>query len=253
MDCLYLPVTSEVAMDEKKNSDEFRELTEELTGLESNKVINTLRGLTVRPGVVIEYYLKGGRKRFLSPVIYFFALIALQFFLLSLTGFLDHFLEIQVEKVGEAFGKDKDLEEHQVEMMVSQFSGFITFFMSEIGQKLVALPLALLLVWLIYRRKKSGFKPHIWLALYTFGHISLFSIVIALFWNAGLSVAVVNFLTLLFSISYWIFATGQFYKLSLWKSIGFGLLFYLVYFLIFSLVGGIVGIYLGFQIGMDMG
>ncbi len=248
-----MPVTSEVAMDEKKKSDEFRELTEELTGLESNKVINTLKGLTVRPGVVIEYYLKGGRKRFLSPVIYFFALLTLHYFLLSLTGFLDHFLEIQVERVALAFGQDESLEDHQLEMVVNQFSGFITFFMSEIGQKLVALPLAIVLVWLIYRRKKSGFKPHIWLALYTFGHISLFGMVIALFWNVGLTVAAVNFLTMLFSISYWIFATGQFYKLSIWRAIGFGFLFYIVYLILFTLVGGIVGVYLGIQIAMELG
>ncbi|TVR89101.1 MAG: DUF3667 domain-containing protein [Saprospirales bacterium] len=238
-------------MEEKKSSGEFRELAEEFTGLEGNKVLNTLKGLTFRPGIVISNHLKG-ENRFLSPVIYFFALLTIQFFVLSLTGFLDRVFEVQMARISEAFGGDESLEEDQVSRIVEQFGGFLTFIMSEIGQKLVILPFSLALIWLIYRGRKAGFKSHIWFGLYSFGHIILISTLLAFLWNVGISPDVIQFLTMIITVFYWIFASGQFYQLSRWKAIGLGLLYYLLYFLFFSLVGGLFGIYIGFQLASEM-
>jgi len=120
-------------MSEKKKPGELREVTEELIGMEGNKVVNTFKGLTFQPGLVADYYLKGGRDRFLSPVVYFFALLTLQFLIASLTGFLERLSEYQMENIATAFGDDESLSPEQVDLMIDQFSGFVLFLMSEIG------------------------------------------------------------------------------------------------------------------------
>jgi len=106
---------------------------------------------------------------------------------------------------------------------------------------------------LIYRKLRSGIKPHIWIALYTFGHISLISILLSLLWNAGLSIEAVNYSTMVLSVCYWIYATGRFYKLSVLKAIWTGLLFYVVYLVFFALVGAVFGAYIGFQVASMQG
>lgn len=224
-----------------------------MIGVKDNQIFYTIRGLTLRPGRVIESYLEGSRKPLISPVIYFFGLLTLEYIVTSLSGYRDFYLESQLLQVQEAFGKHESLSEGDVQIMIDKMGGFLQFLVSEMGQKLLMLPVALLLVSLVYINQNKGFKGNSWLALYAFGHMKLLTIPITFLWLAGMPLFYIGLGSFLVSILYWVYATKDFYRLSLKRAVLMGLLFYLVYFLIFTVIGGIAGAYIGFTSVFEAG
>lgn len=238
-------------MSNKSKGEEFKEVAGELMGFKNNQIVNTIKGLTLRPGIVIESFLRGEREKFLSPVIYFFSLLTIEYIVTTLTGYRDFYLEVQLLQVQEAFGDQESLSEVEIEFVVDRMGAFIQFILSEMGQKLLMLPIMLLLVSLIYINQKKGFKGNSWLALYAFGHVKLLTIPFTFLWLVGVPLFYIGLISFIVSILYWIYASKAFYNLSALRAIFMGLLFYLSYLLIFTFIGGLAGAYIGFTAVFD--
>lgn len=226
-------------MEPEKKYDGVKEVTREIIGWEDNKVFRTLRYLTTDPATVVKAWCDGDKTKFLSPVVYFFAIAAIEAYVASASGLFDSLYAANTASLREAFAASqfKDLD---VEELITKYNNTFGFIFSETGQKLVMLPLVLLFTWLFYKRHNPSFKDNSWFSLYMLGHLTLLSLPLVLYWYLTRDMVVYTAIGFLIAFVYWTWASKRFYNISLRRAIFLRLGLLLSFLLIISMLGPVI-------------
>ena len=201
-------------MENERPSNDIKEVAKEVIGWEDNRLFITLKYLTTRPGQIISGYSKGEKQKYLSPVAYYFGIESLKSFLVSVSGLSSFVLETKI----------KDMRRN-IQFVVSSnstilpdnagndsLSSFYAFFLGEIGQKIIALPILLLLTWLFYKKYNKSIKENCWFAFYAAGHAALLTLPLILLWYLTHDWRIYALFGTIITISYWSWASAQFYN-----------------------------------------
>lgn len=211
-------------MEEEKIVNEVKEVTQEILGWEDNKLFRTLHYLTTRPGKMINEYCGAGKSKYLSPVIYFFGVAALDFYFHSVSGLLDVLSKASLDSIGEA------------SRFFDEMNSVFLFLFSETGQKITQIPTFLFVTWLLYKKYNGSFKENSWFALYTVAHLTLLSLPLTLYWYVTQDMILNNWASFIIAIGYWIWASKQFYNLKFGKAIFLGAVMFGTFMLLLTFV-----------------
>ena len=207
-------------MEEEKKTNGLKEVANEIMGWEDNKVIRTLNYLTTRPGQIISEYCRGEKHKYVSPVVYFFGVTALETYIASITGLYDFVLKQNVESLRQSFSDPIFAKSGiNVSNAPDQMNSVFLFLFSETGQKIIILPILLLFTWIFYKKYNRNFKENSWFALYTLGHLTLLTIPLMLLWYITKDLVLYSIISLIIASLYWIWNSMQFYKLKIGKAI----------------------------------
>ena len=207
-------------MEEGKKTNGLKEVTKEILGWEDNKLFRTLNHLTTRPGQVVSEYCRGEKQKYLSPVVYFFGVTALETYIASITGLYDFVLKQNVESLRQSFSDPIFAKSGiNVSNAPDQMNSVFLFLFSETGQKIIILPILLLFTWIFYKKYNRNFKENSWFALYTLGHLTLLTIPLMLLWYITKDLVLYSIIRLIIASLYWIWNSMQFYKLKIGKAI----------------------------------
>ena len=121
-------------------------------------------------------------------------------------------------------------------------TNMLLFLTSETGQKTVLLPIQLLLTWLFYKKYNRSFKENSWFTLYISGHGSLLSLPLILYWYITKDSGLFATISSIIELGYWIWASKQFYTLSIGRAIFLRIMMYVTFFFTFTILGGLLGI-----------
>ena len=206
-------------MEEEKKANELKEVTNELIGWEDNKLFRTLRGLTVLPGQTIKGYCSDDKQKYLSPIVYFIGVTAIETYIASFIGLYDFILKKSLEDL-KLTTSDSTLNQFfDTEKISEKIYDYLAFNTGETGQKILIIPLLLFLTWLFYKKFNRSFKENSWFALYTLGHATLLAIPLMLIWYISKDLVIYSTVSLIFIFIYWVWASKQFYGLTLGKAI----------------------------------
>ena len=209
-----------MTMDEEKKTTGLKEVTKEILGWEDNKLFRTLNHLTTRPGQIVNEYCRGEKQKYISPVVYFFGVTALETYIASLIGLYDFMLKQNVESLRKTFSDPIFAKSGiNVSSTPEQMNNFFAFLFSETGQKIIILPIVLLFTWIFYKKYNRNFKENSWFALYTLGHLTLLTIPLMLYWYFTKDLVLYGIISLIIGSLYWIWNSMQFYKLKIGKAI----------------------------------
>jgi hypothetical protein len=207
-------------MEEEKKKNELKEVTKELIGWEDNKLVRTLHHLTTRPGQMVAAYCKGETGKYLSPVVYFFGISFLEGYLASVSGLLDFMFKSNIEKFSKAFSDPMFSKSGiQISNIPDKLHKVISFLASEIGQKIIFLPVFLFVSWLFYKKFNRSFKDNSWFTLYSLAHSTLLTLPFMLYWWITKDFGPYLVLGIIISFLYSIWASKQFYNLTISKSV----------------------------------
>jgi hypothetical protein len=202
---------------ETKN--EIKEITQELVGWENNKIIKTIRDLSVRPGEAIKAYCNEGSQSYLSPIVYFCGVTAVETFIADQIGLYDRMMTENLDEFRKSLSDPKIANMFNVDSVTVQLNNFLSFFISEVGQKIIIIPILLLLTWTFYKNFNRSFKQNSWFALFTLGHATLLSIPLMAVWYFSNSLLLYTAIAFVFIFVYWVWASKTFYQLKLGKAI----------------------------------
>ena len=188
-------------MEEEKKTNELKDVTKELLGWEDNKLFRTLNHLTTRPGQIVTEYCNGERQKYFSPIVYFFGVVSLDFYISSVIGLYDYVVNEQIDSL-----QKSTIDKNSADKLSVGFK----FLMSETGQKIILIPILLLLTWLFYRKFNKSFKENSWFALYLYGHITLLSIPFMPFWYITNDLVLLSTFQFIIGLIYWVWASKQF-------------------------------------------
>ncbi len=220
----------------EKKASEVKEVTGELVGWENNKIVRTLVGLTKRPGEVIDEYCRD-KTTYLSPVLYFFSVTAIELYLLSASGLRDYIINKSVQDLEKNFaGTDTGSSGVDIASVVDQYHSLFSFVLSETGQKVLLMPLVLVITWLLYRRHRRGLKDNAWFALYSLAHITLLSLPLMLVFYFTKSFVVYTSLALVVAMVYWVRASMPFYRISAGRAIALRVVMLVGVFLLLQII-----------------
>ena len=209
-----------MTMDEEKKTTGLKEVTKEILGWEDNKLFRTLNHLTTRPGQIVNEYCRGEKQKYISPVVYFFGVTALETYIASLIGLYDFMLKQNVESLRKTFSDPIFAKSGiNVSSTPEQMNNVFAFLFSETGQKIIILPIVLLFTWIFYKKYNRNFKENSWFALYTLGHLTLLTIPLMLYWYFTKDLVLYGIISLIIGSLYWIWNSMQFYKLKIGKAI----------------------------------
>ena len=208
-----------MTMDEKKTTG-LKEVTKEILGWEDNKLFRTLNHLTTRPGQIVNEYCRGEKQKYISPVVYFFGVTALETYIASLIGLYDFMLKQNVESLRKTFSDPIFAKSGiNVSSTPEQMNNVFAFLFSETGQKIIILPIVLLFTWIFYKKYNRNFKENSWFTLYTLGHFTLLTIPLMLYWYITKDLVLYGIISLIIGSLYWIWNSMKFYKLKIGKAI----------------------------------
>lgn len=208
-----------MTMDEKKTTG-LKEVTKEILGWEDNKLFRTLNHLTTRPGQIVNEYCRGEKQKYISPVVYFFGVTALETYIASLIGLYDFMLKQNVESLRKTFSDPIFAKSGiNVSSTPEQMNNVFAFLFSETGQKIIILPIVLLFTWIFYKKYNRNFKENSWFTLYTLGHLTLLTIPLMLYWYITKDLVLYGIISLIIGSLYWIWNSMKFYKLKIGKAI----------------------------------
>ncbi|TRX57558.1 DUF3667 domain-containing protein [Fulvivirga sp. M361] len=156
----------------------FNELQQRLFGFD-NKLIRTIRDLTLRPEKVIQSTLIGIRVNYVGPVGYYFLMLTIYVLLASM---LDVDLSKMMSDVNRSFNQE-DLSARQeqfsqdlMHVITNNFRIF-SFFM---------LPLYIVSNRLLYRKSDLNFVEHSVIVFYAIGHpLILNNLSVVMYWMVG--------------------------------------------------------------------
>ena len=207
-------------MEEEKKTNELKDVTKELLGWEDNKLFRTLNHLTTRPGQINADYCRGEKQKYISPIVYFFGVTALETFIATQIGLFDFMVEQNKESLRKSFSNATfSKTDFDPTYIIDNINSNFSFLFSEVGQKIFFVPLLLLLTWLFYRKINQSFKENSWFALYTLGHVTLLSIPFMLLWYVTKDLTLMSTVSFLIAFGYWVWASKQFYNLKLGKAL----------------------------------
>lgn len=209
-------------MEPQKKSGGLREVTGEITreiGWD-NKIVSTLSLLTTRPGLLIREYCEGQKQKYVSPVVYFFGVTALETYLASVSGLYDALLETNTASMREQLS-DPAIAKSGVDAaaILDQYNNVFSFLFSETGQKIIVMPVILLMTWVFYQRFTRGFRETSWFALYTLSHVTLLTLPFMLLWYFTKDTTTYTVIGLLAASVYWIWSSKQFFNLDWTRAI----------------------------------
>lgn len=227
-------------MEDEEKTDGLKAVAKEVIGWEDNKLFHTLKCLTTKPGQIITEFCRGEKQKYLSPVAYYFGVETLKSYLVSISGLSDFLLKTQVEQLRKnllLLSSTESLNKLSTDQAANNtLTNFFSFFLGEIGQKIIALPILLLFTWLFYKKYNRSFKENSWFALYSGGHASLLSLPLLLCWYITKDLALFKALSIIVTISYLVWASKQFYNLRIRKAILLRILYFLTTVLIILLI-----------------
>jgi hypothetical protein len=206
-------------MEQENKSNEFKEVTKELIGWEDNKLIRTLKGLTISPGLTIKSYCGSDKQKYLSPIVYFIGVTAIETYIASFIGLFDFILKKNLEDLKRTTSDATFNQFFDTEKVSAKVYEYLAFMTSETGQKIFIIPLFLLLTWLFYKKFNKSFKENSWFAFYTLGHGTLLSIPLMLIWYLSNDLVLYSSVSLILLFIYWVWSSKQFYNLTLRKAI----------------------------------
>jgi hypothetical protein len=212
------------------NRGEFVEVIKDLIGWEDNKIWTTLKELTTRPGAAIKAYCNGETQRYLSPIVYFFALSAAYYYLLNISGAEDKYVADATPTLTKLFGTSANRT--------------LKFFMGGVGEKIIDIPVLIFSQWLIFRQCNKSFKQNTWFILFIDAHASWLSILWINYWwftKTDFSFEVGGHLDSVISFAYKTWAAREFYSITLFSSILRNVILVVAYGL-FTLIGVFVAI-----------
>jgi hypothetical protein len=190
---------------------ELKEVTDEIIGFQGNKIFRTVKYLSIRPGQVISEYCKGEKFKYLSPVVYFFGVAGILYYLNSITGFADaasRYAAGNYTRILASRGFDVTTDNIR--------NTLFPILSNETLGILISLPLALLFTWLLFRKYNRSFKDNSWFALYTAGHSTLIKLLIPIYWSVKSDSEFIPVLGSLFQVItsvYVIWAAMQYYQI----------------------------------------
>ena len=230
-------------MEEGKKTNGLKEVTKEILGWEDNKLFRTLNHLTTRPGQVVSEYCRGEKQKYLSPVVYFFGVTALETYIASRIGLYDFVLKQNVESLRQSFSDPIFAKSgFNVSSTPDQMNSVFSFLFSETGQKVIILPIVLLFTWIFYKKYNRNFKENSWFALYTAGHASLLTTPLILYWYITKDLVLSSAIGFIVELTYGVWASKQFYNLSLGKAIFLRIMMAVAVLVIFMIFGGLLGV-----------
>jgi hypothetical protein len=200
---------------------ERAEILTDVIGIDIPKFGNTIKDLTLMPGVAIDQYTQGVRGKYLSPIFYFILVFSLSFMIDSVTGIGDYAKEFYSEgkSLGKAFAQgaedgsahDLNISQVTIEKIDEQTRALMD--KKEI-QMLLLLPGLLLSQWLVFRGKRKSFLHNSYFALYTQAHATLILQIFApiFFISHTLFMYIYFLLGAAFPVAYNIYAGVNFYS-----------------------------------------
>ncbi|MDN5200098.1 DUF3667 domain-containing protein [Fulvivirgaceae bacterium BMA10] len=207
-------------------------------------VLRTIKELTLRPGKVMQEYIRGVRVKYVGPVSYYFLLFAVYFLIMEL-------FDIDLTQIAPDVSESMGIEESEEQRAFKEsFQAKVFDNMHFLG----ILQFPFIAWWARVFFKKSGynFLENTVFAFYASSHPLIIST--ALLPLTGLSSSVYYTFNLLFSLVYFIWCTIQFYKIkNIIAGILKGLFFYIVIFISFIICIGILAGLIGIVIGLTQG
>lgn len=200
----------------------FDEFNQRLLGLD-NKLIRTVRDLTIRPGVVCKTFIQGNRVKYIGPVGYFFILITLlvlivSLFKIDLVEFMRPTKEL-MQPSGSPEGQGDNLQR----ILMSDMKTLM----------FVAIPFFVLGTYILFSNKGYNLIETAVVVFYTHGHPVLLTLINLLLFKFT-STAQPSWIQPL-SMLYFGYACANFYKGSkIWNFVK-GLLSYILGVLFFML------------------
>lgn len=216
-------------MEEEKKTNELKEVTKELIGWEDNKLFLTLNHLTTRPAEIVTAYCKGERNKYLSPIVYCFGVTALNAYLFSASGLVD--ATLNSNPIASAFGIEQKLSSETAEVF--------SFLLSDTGQKIVFLPMMMLVTWLLYKKYNGSFKENCWFTLYIQGHGTLLATPLILYYYLTKDIKLYGAVNSLIGIAYWVWASKLFYSISFLRAIFLQVIWSVSIILTFGILSGL--------------
>jgi hypothetical protein len=217
------------------NKNEFTEVTREIVGWEDNKIVRTMRDLTITPGAAVEAYCKG-EKSYLSPIVYCFGATGAELYVANVIGLSDALLDENLAAFNQSLNDPSIASYFNTDIIADRFTDYYTFLLGEIGQKLILIPLLLLLTYIFYNRFNKSFKQNSWFALFSMGHATLLSIPLMGLWYFFGSMTGYTTLSILLYLGYWTFGSKQFYNLGWGKAIFLRVLMMLTVMIVLNLM-----------------
>jgi hypothetical protein len=220
-------------MEKSNTKAEIKEVLGQLSGWEQNKIWRTIKGLTLTPGKTIKEYCEGEHAEVVNPITYYLLLFAFTSYLNAVTG-----LEAELEKNGRelitSLGSQFNFEISKGSIENAERSS--RFLSTEIANSLLLIPFALLLRWSIFRSFNSSFKFNSWFELFTMGQsLIITGLPGVVWWSVTGDTFFINVLELS-SIIYILWATKQFYDLTIRQA----LLYTLIYFVLLAIITSVV-------------
>ena len=220
-------------INQPEEKSELKETLTDLVGFELTKLWVTIKDLTIRPGHAIAAYCDGDRKKYIPPVTYFLLCLGFSFVVISQSEYFQYSKKIGEEVAKNSFDtflSNEELNANRLKILklkwgeVEAQAAFErhreltlkinSFFESQNGQLVLVMPVALLLLWLFFRKYRR-FTHNLFLLLYQQAQISLFTIPFILFFMIFPGVNTVYFILptiMLFSLGYFIWIAKVFYK-----------------------------------------
>lgn len=199
-----------------------KEIISEIIGFDFNRLWATIRDLTLKPGKVAADYCDGQRKKYLSPITYFFLVYGLVYFSFSLTGLQSQFLEqgrtlyenSKQQQVVPYGLKPKQLSPEEQAKMESNIREAQDFLMSKEGSLIVALPLMVLFQWLFYKKYRKSFYHHLYFLLFVSAQLNLLTLPLTLTLLVPELVVASWVIMCILLFGFWLYAEFHFYHAS---------------------------------------
>ena len=194
-------------------------------------LLNTVKGLTLRPGVLCREYINGKRKPYSRPFQYYLVTLAIFYlFFLALglqisdfsAGIVPEFPE------GEAGAPARELA-GQINQLINQYSRLFHF---------VLIPITSLFSWVIFKKVGYNFTENFVMNLFLGGHIMLISMLCIPLWfvNFNLYFAVSGIV----GVSYQVWGYKDFFQVKTSTAVGKGLLAWFLGMIVFSILNLLV-------------
>ncbi|MGC1205165.1 MAG: DUF3667 domain-containing protein [Flavobacteriaceae bacterium] len=192
-----------------------------------NKLLRTFIDLFKKPQVVIDSYVKGVRKRYVSPISFFGVILTLNglnIFIIS--KFYKQYLDAS-KLIGDTDAANNEATRKILEMT----SDFSLEYASLLFSFLI--PLGALISWIVFFNKKYNYTEHVILYLYSMSVYSVLSVVFGLLTLAIIPEKYLSFayVMYLFIFVYHCYILTKLFKLSFWQLALKVLLFLILFFI----------------------
>jgi hypothetical protein len=137
---------------------ETKELINEYIGWD-NRIYSTIKGLTLRPGETIRAY-TAKSENLVNPIVYCFLSLTIAYLVSDISGWTDYGLAKQSEYLKKLYPEITNIQTNKI----------LNFIYGEYGNKLIYIPICIILRYLFFKHRNSSFQENSWFTLFTLGH-----------------------------------------------------------------------------------